>query len=94
MREMSLQSQHGSQLMPPRYVIVGQGTRLASTRSLHVVVAKAYTVGKALHLAVLLIAMLKNSQAARSFSDARVAMKLPEYGCELSCERNQLHKGR
>ena len=42
------------------YVIVGQGTRLAGTRSLHVVVAKAYTVGKALHLAVLLIAMLKN----------------------------------
>ena len=40
------------------YVIVGQGTRLAGTRSLHVVVAKAYSVGKALHLAVLLIAML------------------------------------
>ena len=46
------------------YVIVGQGTRLAGTRSLHVVVAKAYTVGKVLHLAVLLIAMLINSLLA------------------------------
>ena len=57
MRELSLQSQHGSQLTPfynaaALYVIVGQGTRLAGTRSFHVVVAKAYTVGKALHLAV------------------------------------------
>ena len=58
--------------------------------SLHVVVAKAYTVGKALHLAVLLVAMLKNSLRG----NARVAVKLPEYGCQLSCERNQLHKGR
>ena len=40
------------------------GTRLAGMRSLHVVVAKAYTVGKALHLAVLLIAMPKNSLLA------------------------------
>ena len=46
------------------YVIVSQGTRIAGTRSLHVVVAKAYTVGKALHLAVLLISMLKNSLLA------------------------------
>ena len=46
------------------YVIVSQGTRLAGTRSLHVVVAKTYTVGKALHLAVLLISMLKNSLLA------------------------------
>ena len=66
MRQLSLQSQHGSHVANAAalYVIVGRGTRLAGTRSLHVVVAKAYTVGKALHLAVLLIAMLKNSLLA------------------------------
>ena len=52
-------------------------------------VAKAYAVGKALHLAVLLLAMLRNSLQARIFSisNARVVMKLPKYGCQLSCER-------
>ena len=59
--------------------------------------AKAYAVGKELHLAVLLIAMLRNSLQARNFSisNARVVMKLPKYGCQLSCERksgNQLFK--
>ena len=51
--------------------------------------AKAYAVGKALHLAVLLIALLKNSLlTALEFSNARVVVKLPGYGCQLSCERN------
>ena len=50
--------------------------------------AKAYAVGKALHLAVLLIAVLKNSLLTALLSNARVVVKLPGYGCQLSCERN------
>ena len=49
--------------------------------------AKAYAVGKAIHLAVLLIAMLKNSLLAAFNSNARVVMKLPEYSCQLQWRR-------
>ena len=52
--------------------------------------AKAYAVGKALHLAVLLIAVLKNSLLAALLT---VVMKLPGYGCQLSCERISCTKG-
>ena len=49
--------------------------------------AKAYAVGKALDLAVLLIAVLKNSLLT-ALVNTRVVMKLPEYSCQLSCERS------
>ena len=47
-------------------------------------------MGKALHLAVLLIAVLKNSLLTALVTPgyARVVVKLPGYGCQLSCERN------
>ena len=45
-------------------VIEGLGTRLASTVSSRICDPKAYAVGKALHSAVLFIAMLKNSLLA------------------------------
>ena len=48
-------------------------------RSLHVVVDKAYAVGAAYNYA--------KKWSTRSFSNGRVVMQLPEYGCQFSCER-------
>ena len=41
-------------------------------------------MGKALHLGVL----IAKKKPAHSFSNARVVVKFPGYGCQLSCEKN------
>ena len=47
------------------------------------VVAKAYAIGRTLHL---LIAMLRNSLPTALVNYVRVVMQLPEYSCQFSCD--------